>query len=192
MSNQRSLVWNYFKKGDENDDPTCKLCKKKGKTKAGNTTNLMSHLKTNHLLVYTTLNRARKRTLSTSGTTAESSPTTTAQKSSSQPSIIEAMEKRAPLQPGQKRAEEITDAIAYYLAKDSVSFNAVDRPGFHQLLKVLEPRYQMSLTFSRQRIAKLYDATRENVLDSLKKIEFLTLQYNKSTTYVIVIVLQQI
>ena len=63
MSNQRSPVWNYFKKSDENDDPTCKLCKKKVKTKAGNTTNLMSHLKTNHLLVYTTLNRARKRTL---------------------------------------------------------------------------------------------------------------------------------
>ena len=81
MSNQRSPVWNYFKKSDENDDPTCKLCKKKVKTKAGNTTNLMSHLKTNHLLVYTMLNRARKRTLSMSGPTAESSPTTTAQKS---------------------------------------------------------------------------------------------------------------
>jgi hypothetical protein len=40
------------------------------------------------------------------------------------------MEKRAPLQAGQKRTEEITDAITYYLAKDSIPFNVVDRPGF--------------------------------------------------------------
>ena len=33
-------------------------------------------------------------------------------------------EKRALLQPDQKRAEEIADAITFYLAKDSVPFNA--------------------------------------------------------------------
>ena len=53
--------------------------------KTGNTTNLMSHLKSNHLMVYMTLNRTKKH------------------------------------------------AITYYLAKDSVLFNAVDHPGFQQI-----------------------------------------------------------
>lgn len=178
MSSQRSPVWNYFKRSEDsqNEGPTCNLCKKIVKAKAGNTSNLMSHLKTNHIMVYTTMNTARKRPSSTSDPTAITSSSTTASatKSCSQPSIVEAMEKRAPLQPGQKRAEEITEAITFYLAKDSVPFNAVDRPGFHKLLSVLEPRYQVpsKSTFSRQRIAKLYDATRENVLASLQTIEF--------------------
>ena len=81
-------------------------------------------------MVYTTLNRGRKRLSSATDFTAESCPTIAAQKSSCQPSIVEAMEKRAPLQAGQKRTEEITDAITYYLAKDSIPFNVVDRPGF--------------------------------------------------------------
>ena len=97
MSIQQSPVWNYFKKGDDNDDPTCQLCTKKVKTKAGNTTNLMSHLKSNHLMVYTTLNRTKKQTSSTSGRTAESLPASVAEKSQrTQPTIIEAVEKRAP------------------------------------------------------------------------------------------------
>ena len=52
---------------------------------------------------------------------------------SSQPTIIEVVESRAPLQPDQKRTEEITDVITYHLAKDSVAFNAVDRPEFQRI-----------------------------------------------------------
>ena len=64
MSIQRSPVWNYLKKSDDNDDPTCQ----------------------------------KKRTSSTSGPTAEPLPASVAEKSQrTQPTIIEAVEKRAPL-----------------------------------------------------------------------------------------------
>ena len=49
-------------------------------------------------MVYTTLNRTKKQTSSTSGRTAESLPASVAEKSQrTQPTIIEAVEKRAPL-----------------------------------------------------------------------------------------------
>ena len=64
MSIQQSPVWNYFKKGDDNDDPTCQ----------------------------------KKRRSSTSGRMLKSLPASVAEKSqSTQPTIIEAVEKRAPL-----------------------------------------------------------------------------------------------
>ena len=91
----------------------------------------MWHLKSNHLMVYTTLNRTKKRASSPSNPT-ESLPVTVTEKSS-QPTIIEVVESRAPLQPDQKRTEEITDVITYHLAKDSVAFNAVDRPEFQRI-----------------------------------------------------------
>ena len=72
-------------------------------------------------MVYTTLNRTRKQVSSPSADPTEP-PSSTATGKSFQPTIVEAVEKRAPLQPGQKRTEEITDAITYYLAKDTVAF----------------------------------------------------------------------
>ena len=84
----------------------------------------------------------------------------------SQPKISTALEKQTPLQPSNKRAKDITDAITYFLAKDSTPLNAVERPGFKHLLHVLEPRYQIQAksSFSRERVAKLYDTTRSNVM----------------------------
>ena len=71
------------------------------------------------------------------------------------------MEKQSPLQSSNKRA----DAITHFLAKDSVPFHAVERTGFKDLLRVLEPRYEIPAksTFSR-----LYDVTRTSVMDGLK------------------------
>ena len=88
----------------------------------------------------------------------------------SQPTIFAALEKQTPLQSSNKRAKDITDAITYFLAKDSTSFNAVERPGFKHLLHVLEPRYQIPAksSFSRERVAKLYDAARSNAMHELK------------------------
>ena len=76
---------------------------------------------------------------------------------SPQPSIVEALEKESPIQSSSRRANDITDAIAYFLAKDSVPFNAVERPGFKRLLHVLEPRYHVpsKSTFSRDRIIRI-------------------------------------
>ena len=65
---------------------------------------------------------------------------------------------------------QMISQIAYFLVKDSVPFNAVERPGFKRLLHVLEPRYQVpsKSTFSSDRMTKLYDATRGNVMVEIK------------------------
>ena len=80
------------------------------------------------------------------------------------------MEKQSPLQSSNRCAKEITDAITHFLAKDSVPFNAVELPGFKNLLCVLEPRYEVPAksTFLRQRVVKLYDVTRTSIMDELK------------------------
>ena len=83
----------------------------------------MWHLKSSHLMVYTTLNRTKKRASSPSNPT-ESLPVTVTEKSS-QPTIIEVVESRAPLQPDQKRTEEITDVITYHSAKESRSMQLI-------------------------------------------------------------------
>ena len=147
-----SAVWDHFKKGK--DDPECQLCGKTVKNKGGNTSNLMSHLRTSHYMIYSTLQRKKQQTSSSlrnsvSSTTGDECST----RKPSQPNIFEAMEKQSPLQSSNKRAKEITDAIIHFLAKDSVPFNAVERPGFKNLLRVLEPCYKVpaKLTFSRQR-----------------------------------------
>ena len=140
-----SAVWNHFKKGK--DDPECQICGKIVKNKCGNTTNLMSHLKTSHYMVYKTLEKKKQQASSPLRTAVSSTTVLEGNERShgtpSQPSIVEAMEKQTPLQSSSKRAKEITDAITHFLAKDSIPFNAVERPGFKRLLNVLEPCYEV-------------------------------------------------
>ena len=131
----------------------------------------MAHLKTNHYMIYSILQK-RKEHSSMRSVQNEVSSTTTNEtpRMSPQPSIVEALERQSPIQSSSRRANDITDAIAYFLAKDSVPFNAVERPGFKRLLHVLEPRYHVpsKSTFSRDRMTKLYDATRGNVMVEIK------------------------
>ena len=58
LGNMRSAVWEHFKKGK--DDAECKHCGKTVKSKGGNTTNLMAHLKTNHFMVYSSLQKKKE------------------------------------------------------------------------------------------------------------------------------------
>ena len=152
----RSAVWEHFKKGK--DDAECKHCGKTVKSKGGNTTNLMAHLKTNHYMIYSSLQK-RKEHSSMRSVQNEVSSTTTNEtpRMSPQPSIVEALEKQSPIQSSSRRANDITDAIAYFLAKDSVPFNAVELPGFKRLLHVLEPRYHVpvSYEFHNTKISKI-------------------------------------
>ena len=79
---------------------------------------------------------------------------------SPQPGVVEALEKQSPIQSLSRRENDITDD----------QFNAVELPGFKRLLHVLEPRYQVpsKSTFSRDRLTKLYDATRGNAMVEIK------------------------
>ncbi len=91
-----------------------------------------------------------------------------------QPTVKSLFTSSSPLTPGNKRHEAITDAITYFLCKDNVPFIAVSRPGFQKLLSVLEPRYNVpnKTTFSKNKAVKLYDATKEAVMQNLNSVDF--------------------
>lgn len=94
--------------------------------------------------------------------------------SSSQPTIRSAFYKTIPFESSNQRYQTITDAITQFLCKDNVAFNAVSRPGFQKLINVLEPRYKIpsKTTFSKNKVVKLYDSTRESVMEELSSIGF--------------------
>lgn len=56
------------------------------------------------------------------------------------------------------------------MCKNNVPFNAVSRSGFQHLMNVLEPRYKVpsKTTFSKNKVVKLYDITRESVTKHLR------------------------
>ena len=77
------------------------------------------------------------------------------------------------LTPGNQRHEVIITCNAInFLCKDNVAFNAVSKAGFQKLLHVLEPRYQIPNTsiFSKIKVIKLLDATRESVMNDLSDV----------------------
>ena len=55
-----------------------------------------------------------------------------------------------------------------------MAFNAVSKPGFQNLINVLEPRYKIpdKTTFFKNKVIKLYDSTRESVVEELSSIGF--------------------
>ncbi len=94
--------------------------------------------------------------------------------SHSQPTVKSIFVSSTPFPPCGKQHESITDAITYFICKDNIPFNVVSRPGFQKLLKVLEPRYKVPdhTTFSKNKVAKLYDVTREAVMSDLSSIDY--------------------
>ena len=56
----------------------------------------------------------------------------------------------------------------------NIAFNAVNKPGFQQLLNIVEPQYQIpsKTTFSKNKVVKRYDATRESVMADLSNMAF--------------------
>ena len=63
-------------------------------------------------------------------------------KAKAQPTIAEALHVCQPFSHTSQRWRSLTDSICYFVAKDMQPFQTVNDPGFRQLLKALEPRYE--------------------------------------------------
>ncbi|XP_072043493.1 E3 SUMO-protein ligase ZBED1-like [Amphiura filiformis] len=166
-----SLVWTYFKKNADGLSAQCQLCGNSIKNKGSNTSNLLGHLRNRHAPQHSLISSKKKPAYSAPDSSSSSSSSRPA--GSQQATLAAAIERSRKLTPGEKRYEEITDAVSFYLAKDGQAFNSVQRPGFKHLMRVMDPRYQVPVksTFSR-RTAKLYDTTRTSVLEELSNIDF--------------------
>ncbi|KAK0138123.1 Zinc finger BED domain-containing protein 1 [Merluccius polli] len=125
-----SVVWVYFgfKPDDEGQSRViCKACFSLVAAPQGNTTNLYQHLKRHHKVQYDEAMQGKK---------SESRSTT-------QTSITDTLHNATPYPHNSSRSKEITEAIAYHLAKDMVPINTVERDGFRKMLHTLDKRYSI-------------------------------------------------
>ena len=164
-----SYVWNFFgvKKDDkkEKDTAICRLCHKSILARGGNTSNLFSHLQNHHPKEYAAVTEAKE---SKKKQAAERSEKT------KQVTLPAAIERTQPYPSGSKRAQEITNALSHFIAKEMMPFNIVERLGFRKLLNKLDDRYVIPSRkyFAKTAIPALYTDTRGRIAESLKSAEY--------------------
>ncbi len=160
-----SEVWVYF--GFKADDDTqqtiyCKECSAIVSTPKGNTTNLFNHLKRNHIQQYEMVRKNK-------AAQSQSRPTCSQTK---QTSIQATLFNATPYQTTSPRHKEITDAIAFQLAKDMAPVTSVAKDGFKKLIQTLDKRYSVPSRnyFSHVAIPALYNKCRETVETELRDV----------------------
>lgn len=114
----------------------CKLCRQHVPTKTGNTTNLFHHLKQYHPLEYAEGKKLQSQT-SASGPSTSTGPVSVEPKQ--QQTLITAFSSTVPYDKKTKRHKDITNAVAFFIAKDMLPISTVENQGFKQLIKVLDP-----------------------------------------------------
>ena len=153
--NVSSPVWQFFgfnKSDRSQNNVVCKLCKTVVPTKTGNTTNLFYHLSRSHPLEHS---RIKKRPTTSANATPQKQQQTTMERYSAP----------VPYDKGTKRYNDITQAVAYHIAKDMLPLSTVEKPGYKNLLHVLDPHYVIPgrKYFSKTAIPKLYLMFKESV-----------------------------
>lgn len=81
------------------------------------------------------------------------------------PTIAESIESVQKYEQGSRRWKELTDAVLHYIAKDSQPLYTVEKPGFNQLIKTFDKRYELPSRsyFSRTALPALYAKVRDDV-----------------------------
>ena len=128
----------------------------------GNTTNLASHLRTQHPLVYSKSPMAKKKLVADHN---KSELASSSQTSSDQPRIKDAFQMLTKLPASSKRARELTAAVAYFIGKDMQPISVVQGIGFQDMVRHFEPRYQIPhrTTFMGRELPHLFQKTKEKV-----------------------------
>lgn len=165
-----SVVWKYFgfKKSDADQTRViCKCCRANVLAAGGNTSNLLHHLRHNHILDYEDCMKVKS----------ASSPQSlrnvgTAAQSTTQTSLVGAFAKGTVYDKKSKRWNDITNSITLHLAKDMVPLSTVEKYGFREMIKTLEPRYVLPSRnyFSRTAIPDLYQKHRAKIEADLANV----------------------
>ena len=132
-------------------------------------TNLFNHLKQQHPKQY-----AESQALRRSATLqpAEANVNITARPKKTTPT--QAFEGGAPYEMTSKQWKEVTEAITFYLAKDMVPIKTVENEGFQRLLKVVDPRYELSSRkyFSNTAVPRMYTECRAKIESKVQNVIF--------------------
>ncbi|XP_055051262.1 E3 SUMO-protein ligase ZBED1-like [Misgurnus anguillicaudatus] len=156
-----SPVWQffgYYKSDRSQTNAVCKLCKTVVPAKSGNTTNLMYHLSRAHPLEHSRIQ-----------------PTTSvAATPHKQQTTMERYSASVPYDKETKRYKDITEAVAYHIAKDMLPFSTVEKSGYKKLIHVLDPRYVLPgrKYFSKTAIPKLYVMCKESVQQEILSAKY--------------------
>lgn len=162
ISATSAIIWNFFTRTGK-DNATCNICNVNRSTPTGTTTTLKNHLK-KHLRAYQEY--LRLTTLKENKIRENRKKTDKIQLSGENSKEFKSIFKNTILEPTNKRAKEITKAIALFICKGLQPYNVVEEEAFKYLLHVLEPRYKVPCrtTFSRSIIPSLYETSRNDIL----------------------------
>lgn len=83
--------------------------------------------------------------------------------------LEQVFKRQAAYAPTSKNAQDLTAALSYYIAKDMMPFQIVERPGFLRLMKVAVPHYKVPspTLFYKTEIPNLYNQVKADVGKSL-------------------------
>lgn len=162
-----SSVWRHFGFQTSDTDQKniiCKCCRAKVIASGGNTSNLLHHLRHNHPVEYEDCLKHR----SASSPQCQSKAST----STTQTTLRGAFEKGTLYDKKSKRWNEITNAVTFHLAIDMVPLSTVEKRGFREMVKTLDPRYVLPSRnyFSRTAIPDLYTIHRAKVEAALANV----------------------
>ena len=161
-----SPVWDYFglhadSEGKIIDDGVAVCRQGNGNVRAsgGNTSNLLSHLRTHHPSKYTLVLQAQREKAKESSTASSSST------NASQATLPELFTKTQKYERTTRRWREITDSMTYCISKDMLPIYTVEKEGFRRLTYTLDSKYEIPSAkyFSSVAIPALYEKTRETV-----------------------------
>ena len=91
-----------------------------------------------------------------------------------QSSISEAFSKMQKYKRGGKQWQKLTNSVTHCLAKDMMPIYTVEKSGFKRLLNDFDLKYELPSRkyFSQKAIPKLYNETKDGVLQQLQHAEF--------------------
>uniref|UniRef100_A0A1X7UNU5 BED-type domain-containing protein n=1 Tax=Amphimedon queenslandica TaxID=400682 RepID=A0A1X7UNU5_AMPQE len=182
--NTKSDAWKYFGfipdengQSTEFDSPKCKICLQTVVAKCGNTSNLFTHLRTFHPKEYNNISE-------TQSTSTKCPRNKRLSKSSGQLTIQESIQQTKKYNHGSKEHKMMTKSIATFLAKEMLPIYLVDKPGFREMISVINPRYDLPHKdhFSRLAIPRLYEDTRHNLESKLASSSAKSIFFFSSTS----------
>ena len=164
---KESSVWKYgtkLKGGSK-----CNICGKIYKSKQGNTTNLISHIKTKHRD-----SEAAKELTKDLQEDKEAKKEKLAKKAAEkrqQCSLLNFVRRSGTLD--KKKKEKITEAVADFIIEDTNNFEVVEKQAFRKMIFTCEPNY---IVPSRRTITRRIDEKAESCKVLLKKEIFKDLE----------------
>ena len=167
LEGAKSAVWAYFgfpamsgelieKEKKKRKEVFCKLCHKQ-MNYLGNTTNMCMHLKYHHPQEHGELLKAF-----------DALPKAPA-KEKDQRTITESLLQCEPLSHSSQCWKKLTDAVCYFIAKDTQPFDTVTDHGFRHMLRVFEPRYipPDRKTVTTHYMPQMYECVRANIVGKM-------------------------